>query len=185
MFLVDRVLARVLFDSGATHSFVSVTFATQLIHQVRPLPCPLEVEVADDRTVIVRDVHRGFEIEFGGVAFPIDLIPIAMRELSVIVGMDWMERFRAKISCFEKCVEVRTPGGEELTIQGDAWRRNPTFCSMAKAMRYLRREGGYLAYVVTPSDEAEVVNDPSGVRIVSEFGDVFPNELPGDRKSVV
>ncbi len=66
-----------------------------------------------------------------------------------------------------------------MTIQGDAWRRNPTFCSMAKAKRYLRHEGGYLSYVVTPSDEVEVVSDPSSVRVVSEFEDVFPNELPG------
>ena len=141
---MNRVSALVMFDSGATHSFVSVTFATRLRRGVRPLPCPLEVEVADDRMVIVRDVYRGCDIEFSGVVFPIDLIPIAMRELCVIVGMDWMERFRAKILCYEKCVEVRTPSGEEMTIQGDAWRRSPMFCSAVEAKRYLRREGSYL-----------------------------------------
>ena len=67
-----------MFDSGATHSFVSVTFATRLRRGVRPFPCPLEMEVADDRVVVVRDVYRGCEIGFSGVVFPIDLIPIAM-----------------------------------------------------------------------------------------------------------
>ena len=141
---MNTVSALVMFDSGATHSFVSLTFATRLERGAKPLPYPLEVEVADDRIVVVRDVYRGCKIEISGVVFPIDLIPIAMRELCVIIGMDWMEKFRANILCYEKQVRVLTSDGEKMTFQGDAWWRIPMFCSAAKAKRYLQREGARL-----------------------------------------
>ena len=33
-------------------------------------------------------------VEIFGVEFPIDLIPIAMGYVCVIVGMDWLSRYR-------------------------------------------------------------------------------------------
>ena len=63
--------ALVMFDSGVTHSFVSRTFATQLGREAKLLLCPLAVEVADDRVVIVRDVVQGCVIEICGFEFPI------------------------------------------------------------------------------------------------------------------
>ena len=55
-FLVNSMSALVMFDSGATQSFMSLTFSTRIGRDAKSLPYPLEVEVADDRTVIVRDV---------------------------------------------------------------------------------------------------------------------------------
>ena len=113
---MNTVSALVMFDSGATHSFVSLTFATRLERGAKPLPYPLEVDFADDRIVVVRDVYHGCKIEFFGVVFPIDLIPIAMRELCVIIGMDWMEKFDAKIPCRTKRVRIREPSGGKMYI---------------------------------------------------------------------
>ena len=144
---MNGIPALVLFDCGATHSFVSVTFAVQLERKAKLLPYPLSVEVADDRRVIVREVYRNCKIALEGFLFSINLIPLAMRELCVIVGMDWLVKNEAKISCGPKRVRIRRPGGEKLYIQGDAWRRSPTFCAAARAKRYMRREGGYLVYV--------------------------------------
>ena len=129
IFLVNSMSALVMFDSGVTHSFVSRAFIPQLRREAKPLPCPLAVEVADNRIVIVNDIIRGCTLKISEVDFPIDLIPIAMRELCVIVGMDWMEQFDAKIACRTKRVSVRTPGGEKLVVQGDTWRRSTMFCS--------------------------------------------------------
>ncbi|XP_052620969.1 uncharacterized protein LOC128126862 [Lactuca sativa] len=96
-YLLDSEPAVVMFDSGATHSFVSRTFINRLGHSIGKLARPIVVEVADNRTIYVIDVYRGCTLEFSGVEFPIDLIPIAMRELYVIVGMDWLDAFDAEI----------------------------------------------------------------------------------------
>ena len=45
------------------------------------------------------DVIRGCVLEIFGVEFPIDLVPIAMGDVCVIVGMDWLSRYGAVIDC--------------------------------------------------------------------------------------
>ena len=77
-YLLDSEPAVVMFDSGATHSFVSRTFINRLGCSIGKLARPMVVEVADNRTIYVTDVYRGCTLEFSGVEFPIDLIPIAM-----------------------------------------------------------------------------------------------------------
>ena len=64
------------------------------------------VEVADNRTLIVTDVHRGCTLKISGEKFLIDLILIDMREFCVIVGMDWMDSYDTEIICRHKDVRV-------------------------------------------------------------------------------
>ena len=138
-----------MFDSGATHSFVSHSFSERLRRSVSRLGYILEVEDAGDRTFIVIDVYRECYLELCGERFLIDLILIAMRELCVILGMDWMESFKAEIVCWSKQVRVRTPSGRELLAQGDVMRRGVAIRSTARARRYLQHNGvGYLAYII-------------------------------------
>ena len=152
-YLLDSKPDVVMFDSGATHSFVSHTFINRLGRSIGKLAHPMVVDVVDNRTIYVTDVYRGCTLEFSGVEFPIDLIPIAMRELCVIVGMDWLDAFDAEIHCRKKQVRVRNPRGGELIIQGDIPRLAMASCSSAIAL--------------------------DDVPIVSDFSDVFPEELPG------
>ncbi|XP_052627740.1 uncharacterized protein LOC128134253 [Lactuca sativa] len=133
-YLLDSKPDVVMFDSGATHSFVSHTFINRLGRIIGKLAHPMVVDVVDNRTIYVTDVYRGCTLEFSGVEFPIDLIPIAMRELCVIVGMDWLDAFDAEIHCRKKQVRVRNPRGGELIIQGDIPRLAMASCSSAIAL---------------------------------------------------
>ncbi|XP_052620931.1 uncharacterized protein LOC128126834 [Lactuca sativa] len=151
-YLLDSEPAVVMFDSGATHSFVSRTFINRLGHSIGKLARLMVVEVADNRTIYVTDVYRGCTLEFSGVEFPIDLIPIAMQELYVIVGMDWLDAFDVEIHCRKKQVRVRNPRGGELIIQGDIPCLAMVSCSSTIAL--------------------------DDVPIVLNFSDVFPEELP-------
>ena len=90
--MINSEPAAVMFDSGATHSFVSHSFSSRLGRNIGRLARPMVIEVADSRTLFVTDVYRGCTLEISGIEFPIDLIPTAMRELCVIVGMDWLDR---------------------------------------------------------------------------------------------
>ena len=62
------------------------------------LQCPLRVSIANEHGVSASSVYRGCELEIFGVSFPIDLIPIPMGDVCVIVGMDWLSCFGAKIN---------------------------------------------------------------------------------------
>ena len=52
------------------------------------LESPLEVEVADDRTVSAMRVFRGCVLNMLSERFPIDLVSIPLRGLKVIIEMD-------------------------------------------------------------------------------------------------
>ena len=110
--------------------------------------------------------------------FPIDLIPIVMREINVIVGMDWLSRHRAHLDCENQRIVVQTPSGGELIIRGDGQKILPKVCSLAKARRYVHRgDVSYLAYV-TDSREEKKRKVVANVPVVSEFSDVFQEDLP-------
>lgn len=56
-----------------------------------------------------------------------------MGDVYVIVGMDWLSRFRAVIDCQRQLVVVRTLREVELTIYGEGIRVSSTFCLASKA----------------------------------------------------
>ncbi|GKF22259.1 putative reverse transcriptase domain-containing protein [Tanacetum coccineum] len=56
--LVNSKPSRVLYDSGASVSFVSYEFSKNLSTPSNKLPFPLEVEIASDKVVVVSNVYR-------------------------------------------------------------------------------------------------------------------------------
>ena len=61
---------------------------------------------------------RGCVLDIFGVGFPIDLVPITMGDVCVIVGMDWLSRFRAMIDFERQLVTIRDPSRGVLTTYG-------------------------------------------------------------------
>lgn len=51
MFLVNSMPISVLFDSGASHYFISLRFRKNFSHAIGNLDHPLRVEIADDRLI--------------------------------------------------------------------------------------------------------------------------------------
>ena len=85
---MNGISATILFDSGATRSFVSLALSKRFSRAPGELDCPLEVEIAADRTVRVARVHRGCSLQLFDEQFPVELVPIPLRGNKVIVGMD-------------------------------------------------------------------------------------------------
>ena len=51
------------------------------------LDCPLDVEIADDRTILVVRVHPGCTLKLFSEKHLVDLVPIPLRGNKVIVSM--------------------------------------------------------------------------------------------------
>lgn len=73
-------------------------------------------------------------LEIFGVGFPIDLIPISMRDVRLIMCTDWLSRFGALNDCERQLVVVCTLYGGDLTIYKEGSRVCSTFCLVVKAM---------------------------------------------------
>ncbi|KAJ9535551.1 hypothetical protein OSB04_un001313 [Centaurea solstitialis] len=70
------------------------------------------------------------------------------------------------------------PSAGELTIEGDG-KRLPEVCTLAKARKHVPHRGSnFLAYVVDSRAKAKK-KTVAHVSVVSEYRDVFPNDLPG------
>ena len=109
-----------------------------------------------------------------------DLVPIAMGDVCVIVGMDWLSRFVAMIDYERQMVTIRDPSGRVLIVYSEGTRSGLAFCSAARARQSLQHGCmRYLAYVTDTRVGTERPSSISNVPIVCEFQDVFPKELSG------
>ncbi|XP_023767220.1 uncharacterized protein LOC111915809 [Lactuca sativa] len=177
-FLVIGLSAHVLFDSGATRSFVSLALNKKFRDVPGTLESPLEVEIANDRTLSVARVFRKSIQNMFDERFPIDLVLIPLKGMKMIIGINWLGPNGAVIDCERQLVRVRTPSGGELVISGERASHGPTLYSPARAKRLLQQGcSGFLAYV--SDSRVETTIELSRVPIVHDFPDVFPEELPG------
>ena len=73
-----------------------------------------------------------------GVDLLIDLILIAMGDVCVIMGMDWLSPFGAVIDYERQLVTIRDPSGGVLTVYGEGNRFGSAFYSDARARQSLQ-----------------------------------------------
>ena len=75
---MNGITSHVLFDLGATRSFVSLTLSKNFCDTPGTLDYPLEVKIADDRTVSASRVHRGCVLNLFCERYSIDLVMIPL-----------------------------------------------------------------------------------------------------------
>ncbi|GJY49514.1 reverse transcriptase domain-containing protein [Tanacetum coccineum] len=119
MFLLNQHLARVLFDSGADKSFVSISLASMLNIPPITIDTFYNIEMADGNLVSTNTVIQGATLTLLNQPFKIDLMPIKLGSFDVVIGMDWLSKYHAKIICDEKVVHIPI-NGETLIIRGAA-----------------------------------------------------------------
>ncbi|XP_022041975.1 uncharacterized protein LOC110944629 [Helianthus annuus] len=89
-FLLNSIPVYVLFDTGATMSFISNEIVQHPSFKIERMPIPLEVEIADSKNYVLHEVCRNCKFTIEDEEFDIDLIPMVLGEFKMIVGMDWM-----------------------------------------------------------------------------------------------
>ena len=87
-FLLSRLWARVLFDSGASHSFIAALVVIELGLEVETLEESLYVSSPLGIRARIGMICRGCELEISGTILTVDLRIMDMSEFDVILGMD-------------------------------------------------------------------------------------------------
>ncbi|GJV49435.1 reverse transcriptase domain-containing protein [Tanacetum coccineum] len=116
MFLLNQHLAKVLFDSGADKSFISISLASKLNSPSITINTFYDIEMADENLVSTNIVIKGCTLTLLNQPFEIDLMPIKLGSFDVVIGMDWLSKYHAKILCDEKVVHIPI-NGETLIIR--------------------------------------------------------------------
>ncbi|GJV41654.1 putative nucleotidyltransferase, ribonuclease H [Tanacetum coccineum] len=103
-------------------------------------------------------------------------MPIKLGSFDVVIGMDWLSKYHARIICDEKVVHIPSKG-ETLIIRGDRSKTRLSLISCIKTERYISRGCQvFIAQVMEKKSDEKRLED---IPIVREFPDVFPEELPG------
>ena len=107
-FLLSRLWARVLFDSGVSHSFIVASVVIELGLDVETLEEPLYVSSPLGIRARIGMICRGCELEISGTLLTVDLRIMDMSEFDVILGMDWLTDYRIVIDCERRRVTAYT-----------------------------------------------------------------------------
>ncbi|GJW65854.1 putative reverse transcriptase domain-containing protein [Tanacetum coccineum] len=175
-FLLNQHLARVLFDSGADKSFVSISLASMLNIPPITLDTTYDIEMADGNLVGTNTVIQGCTLILLNQPFEIDLMPIKLGSFDVVIGMDWLSKYHAKIIYDEKVVHIPIDG-ETLIIRGDRSKTRLSLISCIKTERYISRGCQvFIAQVMEKKSDERRLED---IPVVREFPEVFPKDLPG------
>ena len=166
-----------LIDPGSTHSYICTN-----IPSVKNLPrsgTEYDILVTNPlgHSVIVNIVYRDCPIRIREYEFPRDLIELSFKEFDVILGMDWLSRHRAIVDCKMKRVTLRKTDEDEVTFISERSNHLSNVISVATT-RTMVRKGceAYLAYMI---DTVKARPSVSDIPTVSDFPNVFPEELPG------
>ena len=87
-FLLSRLWARVLFDSGTSHSFNAASVVIELGLEVEAFEEPLYVSSSLGIRARIGMICHGCELEILGILLTVDLRIMDMSEFDVILGMD-------------------------------------------------------------------------------------------------
>ncbi|GJT45987.1 reverse transcriptase domain-containing protein [Tanacetum coccineum] len=106
MFLLNQHLARVLFDSRADKSFVSTSLVSMLNIPPITIDTFYDIEMADGNLVSTNTVIQGCTLTLLNQSFEIDLMPIKLGSFDIVIGMDWLSKYHAKILCDKKVIHI-------------------------------------------------------------------------------
>ena len=102
MFLFSCLWARVLFDSGASRSFIVASCVKELGLEVETLEKSLHVRSPLGTRVSADLICRDCELEIFKIVLIVDLMVMDMLEFDVILRMDWLTAHRVIITCDRK-----------------------------------------------------------------------------------
>ena len=172
-FLLSCLWARVLFDSGASHSFIAASIVIELGLEVETFKKPFFVSSPLGIRARIGMICQGCELEILGTLLTVDLRIMDMSEFDVILGMDWLIAYRVLIDCERRRVTAYTQDGTRVVFQGD---KHDIFPHIVYESRGQGQLAGWLESLTLEDEERPDLDLPL---VVCEYVDVFPDELPG------
>jgi hypothetical protein len=107
-FAIQGKPIRVLFDYGATHSFMNGKTLSKVGLNSCNTNDMFTIKIAGGN-ISSELVTRGVLLELGSRTVDTDLIILGLEGIDVILGMDWMNRHKVVLDISERMVEINSP----------------------------------------------------------------------------
>jgi hypothetical protein len=113
MFLTSSHLATILFDSGASHSFISSSFIMKHSLPIATMKHTMLVSSLGGKTR-TKHICPVVSITIRGVDFPSNLILLDSKGIDIILRMDWLGKYDGVIQCTMKAVKLTKKDGTSV-----------------------------------------------------------------------
>jgi hypothetical protein len=149
-------LVKILFDSGATHSFISESLVSKLgLHSCHNKESFM-VSTAAGR-IPSNTITKVVPLHLGSKTFLTNLIHLGLGGLDVIRGMNWLTQHQVILDIATRMLEIHSPTSGHTTL-------------------YLPKVEG-----INLCSYAAVTIQLENIPVVCEYPDVFPDDLSGMR----
>lgn len=175
----------VLFDSGATHSFVTPEVAARFWDCFVVDRIDVAVLTPADRTLQANQCIKNVPLVIQGKEFVADLLVVPLKGYEVILGMDWLSSYGVQINCGKGRLLFGRGKRPEMVYYGIS----PSMTvSLVAAMRVQDLFQDRDVYLVTLSVSGGATNDEvkvEDIEVVQDFEDIFAplKELPPPRSN--
>jgi predicted aspartyl protease len=154
MFYINSIPAAILFDSGATHLFISARYANTNELPLQTIQKPLIV-ITPKGPIEANYMTRRLTVTIMGREFWSTPILLEESSIDLILGMSWLRKAKAVIHCAKGTIELTSSKGERFKVE-------ITITASTRPTIYLV-DGKFVG---------------RNIRVVRDFPDVFPEELP-------
>jgi hypothetical protein len=153
-FSVFNQPALILFDSGASHSFISQKFSAKCQLPFCHAKGSFMITTPGGKTV-TNQLIRSVPIQLGSHIIKTTLLVLGLESVDIILGTNWMTLHQVVLDVASRIVEVNSPicGSFTLFLPSQDYTQS---CAFAMTELPLKK-----------------------IPVVCEYADVFPDELPG------
>nr|AAX95377.1 Retrotransposon gag protein, putative [Oryza sativa Japonica Group]AAX96106.1 retrotransposon protein, putative, Ty3-gypsy sub-class [Oryza sativa Japonica Group]ABA92905.1 retrotransposon protein, putative, Ty3-gypsy subclass [Oryza sativa Japonica Group] len=162
-FPINSIPTTVLFDSGATHSFISKKFVGMHGLRKEEISTLMRVHTPGNSSTSI-SYSPSVLIEIHRSRFLANLILLESKDLDVILGMDWLTKFKGVIDCANRTVTLTNEKGETVVYK--------SLVSPKQGISLNQIEVENL--VATEEKSSRKLED---IPIVCEYPEVFPEDL--------
>ena len=178
LIFISDVPFHALFDTGASHSFISCSMVSCLHLEPDLVHDPLVVSNPIGGSTTLSMICRGLRISICGLSFSMDAFVLGFSGYDIIIGMDWMAENRVVLDCDRRLVLFRNGDGGDFSLQCKSGNE-----SMLSYLYSLDVSHDELFSVPVVSEFCDVFEEVSGLPPHREIE--FRIDLEKDAKAVV
>ncbi|XP_057789584.1 uncharacterized protein LOC131006432 [Salvia miltiorrhiza] len=168
-----------LFDTSTSHSFISSACVDTLELKQESANQDMRISSPIGGVTTVTHVCSNLDLNIRSLKVVVNnLHVIPIWDVDVILGMDWLAENYTTILCKEREISFKYPGKDALSFHGISMDRNIPIISALQARKKMNKKDcrAFLVYLDGEAGTERAIED---VKVVREYNDVFPDNLPG------
>ncbi|XP_021771795.1 uncharacterized protein LOC110735930 [Chenopodium quinoa] len=161
----------------ASHSFISKRVVGSL-RLGSPESVSLDVSIPPGKVRNCSKLFRSLPLSIYGVVFLSDFIEFYLKDLDVILGMDWLGKYEAKIDYAGEKVTLNSPSKTRVTYKKEGKNSWLRLISAMQLQKFVKK--GYPLFMCSVQEVgSEEEKSKGSIPVIEEFPDVFPDEILG------